>query len=190
MKIICKETQIYISEFFSLYQMDTEEFQFDEDYVIACEEFDAGGRDAVLLTFDSRTVYDKTAYVIFDDLQYVAEVSMGKEITTDEAKKIAEGITLTSTEKEKMTKPASTSSYVFQKRTRMVNMKTNFSNRNMTAFIMNRFILMHRIAVPIQIIIISLQQLEEEKALSVTWDTWSMKICLARFIWIQIIVMK
>lgn len=45
-------------------------------------------------------------------------------------------------------------------------------------------------AVPIQIIIISLQQLEEEKALSVTWDTWSMKICLARFIWIQIIVMK
>lgn len=44
MKIICKETQIYISEFFSLYQMDTEEFQFDEDYVIACEEFDVGGR--------------------------------------------------------------------------------------------------------------------------------------------------
>lgn len=91
------------STFFVLYQMDTEEFQFDEDYVIACEEFDAGGRDAVLLTFDSRTVYDKTAYVIFDDLQYVAEVSMGKGITTDEAKKIAEGITLTPTEKENAT---------------------------------------------------------------------------------------
>ena len=91
------------STFFVLYQMDTEEFQFDEDYVIACEEFDAGGRDAVLLIFDSRTVYDKTAYVIFDDLQYVAEVSMGKGITTDEAKKIAEGITLTPTEKENAT---------------------------------------------------------------------------------------
>lgn len=88
---------------FSLYQMDTEEFQFDEDYVIAREEFDAGGRDAVLLTFDSRTGYDKTAYVIFDDLQYVAEVSMGKGITTDEAKKIAAGITLTPTEKENAT---------------------------------------------------------------------------------------
>ena len=91
------------STFFVLYQMDTEEFQFDEDYVIACEEFDAGGRDAVLLIFDSRTIYDKTAYVIFDDLQYVAEVSMGKGITTDEAKKIAEGITLTPTEKENAT---------------------------------------------------------------------------------------
>ena len=31
---------------------------------------------------------------------------MGKGITTDEAKKMAAGITLTPTEKEKMTKPA------------------------------------------------------------------------------------
>lgn len=100
---------------FSLYQMDTEEFQFDEDYVIAREEFDAGGRDAVLLTFDSRTGYDKTAYVIFDDLQYVAEVSMGKGITTDE-------------------------------------------DGNMTAFMMDRYILTRRIAVPIQTGIISLQR--------------------------------
>ena len=88
---------------FWLYQMDTEEFQFDEDYVTSREEFDANGRDAVLLTFDSRTGYDKTAYVIFDELQYVTEVSMGKGITTDEAKKIAAGITLMPTEKENAT---------------------------------------------------------------------------------------
>lgn len=92
---------------FVLYQMDTEEYQFDENYVISREAFDADGREAVLLTYDSRTAYDKRAYVIFDDLQYVAEVSMGSGITTDEAKKIASGIRLTPTEQEEATSAVS-----------------------------------------------------------------------------------
>lgn len=92
---------------FVLYQMDTEEYQFDENYVISREAFDADGREAVLLTYDSRTAYDKRAYVIFDDLQYVAEVSMGSGIMTDEAKKIASGIRLTPTEQEEATSAVS-----------------------------------------------------------------------------------
>ena len=95
------------STFFVLYQMDTEEYQFDENYVISREAFDADGREAVLLTYDSRTAYDKRAYVIFDDLQYVAEVSMGSGIMTDEAKKIASGIRLTPTEQEEATSAVS-----------------------------------------------------------------------------------
>ncbi len=95
------------STFFVLYQMDTEEYQFDENYVISREAFDADGREAVLLTYDSRTAYDKRAYVIFDDLQYVAEVSMGSGIMMDEAKKIASGIRLTPTEQEEATSAVS-----------------------------------------------------------------------------------
>ena len=109
------EQKMYAVAVISLIPASAYAAQFDEDYVIAREEFDANGRDAVLLTFDSRTGYDKTAYVIFDDLQYVAEVSMGKGIATDE-------------------------------------------DGNMTAFMMDRYILTRRIAVPIQTGIISLQR--------------------------------
>ncbi len=80
---------------FSLYKMDTDDFTFSQTYMTSREEFDANGNDAVLMTFDSPTAFDKTAYVTFQDLGYVVEINMGNAITTDEAKKIACGVELT-----------------------------------------------------------------------------------------------
>lgn len=59
------------------------------------EEFNANGNDAVLMTFDSSGVFDKDAYVVFQDSGYIVEINMGNAITNEEAKKIASGVTLT-----------------------------------------------------------------------------------------------
>ena len=80
---------------FSLYKMDTDDFTFSQSYMTSREEFNANGNDAVLMTFDSSTAFDKTAYVIFQKLGYVVEINMGNAITNEEAKKIASGVTLT-----------------------------------------------------------------------------------------------
>lgn len=80
---------------FSLYKMDTDDFTFSHSYMTSREEFNANGNDAVLMTFDSSTAFDKTAYVIFQELGYVVEIDMGNAITSEEAKKIASGVTLT-----------------------------------------------------------------------------------------------
>ena len=80
---------------FSLYKMDTDDFTFSHSYMTSREEFNANGNDAVLMTFDSSGVFDKDAYVVFQDSGYIVEINMGNAITNEEAKKIASGVTLT-----------------------------------------------------------------------------------------------
>lgn len=81
----------------------------DEDMIfstlssLSSSEFTAGENPAYLVKKDSSFEYDKMLYVIFEKEHYLVEAYLGFGITEEEAKKIAEGITLKETDKENAT---------------------------------------------------------------------------------------
>lgn len=70
------------------------------DYVVSTEEFTSNGRPAYLLKKSSNFEYDKMLCVLFADEHYMFEALLGYEISDEEAKKIADGITLEPTDAE------------------------------------------------------------------------------------------
>lgn len=70
------------------------DIQFSTDYVVSAEEFSAGGHSAYLLHRKVENEYDKMLYVLFEQEHCMACALLGCGITNDEAKQIADGLSL------------------------------------------------------------------------------------------------
>jgi len=82
-----------------LTKLDTdEEMVFSNLSSLSTMEFTAGENPAYLVKKDSSLSYDKMLYVVFEKEHYLVEAYLGYDITEDEAKKIAENITLEETD--------------------------------------------------------------------------------------------
>lgn len=82
-----------------LTKLDTdEEMVFSNLSSLSTTEFTAGENPAYLIKKDSSLSYDKMLYVVFEKEHYLVEAYLGYDITEDEAKKIAENITLEETD--------------------------------------------------------------------------------------------
>lgn len=82
-----------------LNKLDTdEEMVFSSLSSLSTMEFTAGENPAYLVKKDSSFAYDKMLYVVFEQEHYLVEAFLGYAITEDEAKKIAENISLEETD--------------------------------------------------------------------------------------------
>lgn len=87
-----------------LYRLDTNEYVvLSTLFTTNAEEFAVGNNRAFLITKDDSYEYNKEIYVLFDEERYLAGAFLGYDITTEEAKKIAAGITLEETDEEHAT---------------------------------------------------------------------------------------
>lgn len=75
-----------------------EEMVFSNLSSLSTTEFTAGENPAYLVKRDSSLAYDKVLYVVFEKEHYLVEAYLGYDITEDEAKKIAENISLEETD--------------------------------------------------------------------------------------------
>lgn len=84
-----------------LYKLDAnEDFILSTLFTTDAEEFSVGDNRAFLITKDDSYTYNKEIYVLFEEEHYLAGAFLGYDITTEEAKKIAAGITLEETDAE------------------------------------------------------------------------------------------
>lgn len=87
-----------------LYRLDTnKELILSTLFTINAEEFSVGDNRAFLITKDDSFNFNKEIYVLFEEERYLAGAFLGYDITTEEAKKIAAGITLEETDTEHAT---------------------------------------------------------------------------------------
>lgn len=87
-----------------LYKLDAnEELILSTLFTTDVEEFSVEDNRAFLITKDDSYAYNKEIYVLFEKERYLAGAFLGYNITTEEAKKIAAGITLEETDTEHAT---------------------------------------------------------------------------------------